>query len=92
MNNNDHNELLIIIQYHIPYLMWSAILLAGIRSPVIGEIKNCSLAGCTVAVGLAAEGKTKHSEHALLYEINKMEPSIIVSLLLTFMGLYFCGI
>ena len=25
--------------------MWSAILLAGTRSPVIGEIKNCSLAG-----------------------------------------------
>ena len=39
--------------------MWSAILLAGIPSPVIGEIKNCSLAGCAVAVGLAAEGKNK---------------------------------
>ena len=37
--------------------MCSVILLAGIRSPVMGEIKNCSLAGCTVAVGLGAEMK-----------------------------------
>lgn len=39
--------------------MWSAILLAGTRSPVIGEIKNCSLTGCAVAVGLEAEMKNK---------------------------------
>ena len=38
--------------------MCSVILLvAGIRSPVMGEIKNCSLAGCTVAVGLGDEMK-----------------------------------
>ena len=35
--------------------MCSVILLAGIRSPVIGEIKNCSLAVGAVAAGLGAE-------------------------------------
>ena len=35
--------------------MFSVILLAGIRSPVIGEIKNCSLAVGAAAAGLGAE-------------------------------------
>ena len=35
--------------------MCSVILLAGIRSPVIGEIKNCSLAVGAAAAGLGAE-------------------------------------
>ena len=35
--------------------MCSVILPAGIRSPVIGEIKNCSLAVGTAAAGLGAE-------------------------------------
>ena len=37
--------------------MCSVILLAGIRSPVIGEIKNCSLAVGAAASGLGAEMK-----------------------------------
>ena len=37
--------------------MCSAILLAGIRSPVIGEIKNCSLAVGAAVAGLGAEIK-----------------------------------
>ena len=37
--------------------MCSDILLAGIRSPVMGEIKNCSLAAGAAAVGLGAEMK-----------------------------------
>ena len=37
--------------------MCSVILLAGIRSPVIGEIKNCSLAVGAAAAGLGAEMK-----------------------------------
>ena len=35
--------------------MCSVTLLAGIRSPVIGEIKNCSLAVGAAAAGLGAE-------------------------------------
>ena len=37
--------------------MCSVILLAGIRSPVIGEIKNCSLAIGAAVAGLGAEMK-----------------------------------
>ena len=42
--------------------MCSVILLAGIRSPVIGEIKNCSLAVGAAAAGLGAEMKDMYSE------------------------------
>ena len=35
--------------------MWSAILLAGTRSPVMGEIKNCSLVLGADVTGFGAE-------------------------------------
>ena len=54
--------------------MCSVILLAGIRSPVIGEIKNCSLAVGTAAAGLGAEVQ---DNSVVAYNITKFNDTII---------------